>query len=45
MVRNGNTELELILRARAGQQHKARTDAIIKKAQEADKLRYPNKKK
>ena len=44
LAKNKETELELILRARAGQQHKARTDAIIKKAQEADKLRYPNKK-
>lgn len=35
---------ELMLRKAAGRQHKARTDAIIKKAQEVDKLRYPNKK-
>lgn len=38
-------EDELVLRTNAGRQHKARTDAIIKKAQEVDKLRYPNKKK
>ena len=37
-------ETELLLRATAGRSHKARTDAIIKKAQEVDKLRYPNKK-
>ena len=36
---------ELMLRKAAGQKHKARTNAIIKKAQEVDKLRYPNKKK
>ena len=45
LAKNKETELELLLRATAGQQHKARTDAIIKKAQEADKLRYPNKKR
>ena len=44
ITKNNETEQELLLRAIAGQQHKARTDAIIKKAQEADKLRYPNKK-
>ena len=44
LAKNKETELELILRASAGQQHKARTNAIIKKAQEVDKLRYPNKK-
>ena len=45
LAKNKETELELRLRASAGQQHKARTNAIIKKAQEVDKLRYPNKKK
>ena len=37
-------EVELLLRANAGRKHKARTNEIIKKAQEVDKLRYPNKK-
>lgn len=44
ITKNSETEQELLLRAIAGKQHKARTDAIIKKAQEVDKLRYPNKK-
>ena len=38
-------EDELMLRKAAGQQHKARTNEIIKKAQEVDKLRFPKKKK
>ena len=38
-------EDELMLRVNAGRQHKARTNAIIKKAQEVDKLRFPKKKK
>ena len=45
ITKNNETEQELLLRAIAGQKHKARTNAIIKKAQEVDKLRYPNKKK
>ena len=38
-------EVELLLRANAGRQNKARTNENIKKAQAVDKLRYPNKKK
>ena len=45
LAKNKETELELLLRASAGQKHKARTNEIIKKAQAVDKLRYPNKKK
>ena len=44
ITKNNETEQELLLRAIAGRQHKARTNEIIKKAQAVDKLRYPNKK-